>query len=97
MYSSSYNDGSGVKIVVSLVTLGLLALIPTCGACNVSEEHATTILAPQGFTEVHTQGYAWIGCGDDTFGSHFTAVNAAGEPVEGVICCGWLKSCTVRW
>ena len=67
-------------------------------ACTVSQDKVTEVLAPQGFTHVQVDSYAWLGCSkDDTFKSDFTAVSRDGTPVEGVICCGVIKSCTVRW
>lgn len=31
------------------------------------------------------------------FTTGFVATNPQGMRVEGVVCCGWLKSCTVRF
>ncbi len=51
-----------------------------------------------GFTAVQVGGYAFFGCGkDDSFATHFTAVNPTGQTVSGVVCCGWWKNCTVRF
>ena len=51
-----------------------------------------------GFTSVSTGGYAWFWCGgDDTWATRFSGVNSAGMRVDGAVCCGLLKGCTVRF
>lgn len=77
---------------MQLVVLALLL-----GACT-NEHDSRHALEAQGFTEIELTGYVWAACGeDDVFSTGFTAVNPAGRPVDGVVCCGALKSCTVRW
>lgn len=51
-----------------------------------------------GLTQVQTTGWRWFGCSeDDMFHTGFSAVNAQGRTVTGVVCNGWLKSATVRF
>lgn len=73
----------------------LVALLAT--ACT-DESGSRRALEAQGFTDVVIDGYAWFGCSeDDHFHTSFHAKNATGHPVSGVVCCGVLKNCTVRF
>ena len=66
-------------------------------ACTDEDRTVSTLVA-EGFTDIHAGGYEPFSCGDgDTFKTHFTAKNQRGLVVEGVVCCGWMKSCTVRF
>jgi len=81
-----------------------LTLLTAC-TLPVSEDTAREALEDEGFHNVQVTGVAFFGCSEgDTFGSNWTAsrtiVNPDGSTsireVEGVICCGWLKDCTIR-
>ncbi len=79
--------------VFAVLFLGFVC-IPGCTAPEWTKETAEKA----GFTEVSVGGYAWFGCsGDDMFQTRFAGKNAQGVPVTGVVCCGFLKSCTVRF
>jgi hypothetical protein len=55
-------------------------------------------LQSSGFSNITTTGYAAFECSDsDTFATGFIATNPAGKRVSGVVCCGLLKGCTVRF
>lgn len=58
-----------------------------------------TTLESSGYTDVVLQGRAGIfSCGqDDFYRGSFKAKNAQGKDVEGVVCCGLMKNCTVRF
>lgn len=58
-----------------------------------------TTLTSSGFTEIELRGLANpFACGqDDLYRMNFKAKNAMGSVVEGVVCCGLAKSCTVRF
>lgn len=77
-----------------IVIVGLLTL----AACGVNPTDATRVLKSQGLSNVKIGGYAWFGCskGDD-FASNFTATDANGKSVEGVVCGGFFKGYTVRY
>lgn len=78
------------------VTL-LLAVACICMGCT-DEEATRKALDSQGFTSVQIGGYAPYSCSDsDVTATKFTANNPQGKHVEGVVCCGRLKACTVRW
>ena len=73
----------------------LLAAVFLAGCSDADKTEAT--LKAHGFTEIRTTGYSFFGCGkDDTFSTGFKAKSPIGAPVEGVVCCGILKGCTVR-
>ncbi len=73
-----------------------LALISLLGCTNPgAARHA---LQNQGFTNIQITGYAPFSCGeDDTSSTGFTADNPHGDRVSGVVCCGLMKNCTIRW
>lgn len=75
----------------------LLVIALLCLSCT-SEDRTVETVAKYGLTDVKTHGYAPFSCGeDDTFATRFSAVNSKGARVSGVVCCGVLKSCTVRF
>lgn len=66
-------------------------------ACS-ADGKAEGLLSEQGYTDIEMYGWTPFACSDsDTFSSGFAATNTNGHRVEGVVCCGWLKSCTVRF
>lgn len=72
-------------------------LFTLCSACT-DEDAARSALTKQGFTDINVGGYAFMSCSDDdTFKTKFSAKNPNGVRVDGVVCCGIMKSCTVRW
>lgn len=71
-----------------------VALIAAC----TDDAGAYRALDSSGFTDIRLTGYAWYGCSNsDTFNTGFVAKNTNGKTVSGVVCCGALKSCTVRF
>lgn len=55
-------------------------------------------LDDSGFTDIQIGGYDMFSCSkDDQYHTHFTAKNPHGKVVSGTVCCGILKSCTVRF
>ena len=84
---------------VICLTYGFAALfcVATVTACSNDSDTVRTLRA-SGFTEITTTGYSPWSCSDsDTFSTGFRAKNPKGDVVEGVVCCGLLKSCTVRF
>lgn len=75
-------------------TLVLALLIASC-----TDDSATLhTLNYAGYKNVQLTGWEPFACaGDDNFSTGFRATNPAGQRVEGVVCCGLLKSCTVRF
>lgn len=82
-------------LLFAFVLAGSCALIPVC--CT-SEERAGETLQKAGYTKIETRGYGWFACdGNDRFSTLFSAVNPLGKRVEGVVCCGFFKACTIRF
>lgn len=76
-----------------LLVLALCALLMGC----VSEGTARTTLDDEGYTDVAVTGHSFWACGQhELLGAKFEATNARGKRIEGVVCCGVLKACTVR-
>jgi hypothetical protein len=66
-------------------------------ACTAPDATVET-LRRAGYNSVEVGGYAWFACGeDDMFATRFSATNGNGARVEGVVCCGAIKNCTIRW
>lgn len=74
--------------------------------CTESRQEAERILAEEGLHDVSLTGYSMFSCSEDDqtrtgFTAHRTVLNPDGSPrdqfVEGVLCCGLWKSCTVRY
>lgn len=77
----------------ALITLAVLILI----GCT-DESRTIHTLQKQGFTEIQTTGYDMFACSDDdAYHTGFRAKNPQGQVVTGTVCCGVMKSCTVRW
>lgn len=69
-------------------------------ACS-DADRTVEVLEDQGYTNITTNGHAWLGCaGDDHFCTAFEATGPSGRRVTGVVGCGWGwgfgKSCTLR-
>lgn len=75
----------------------VLMVVSALVACE-DPSAARITLEKSGYSEIQTTGYVWMACGDDD-GTHtgFRAKNPAGNVVEGVVCCGYGKGCTVRF
>jgi len=72
----------------------LLSLIFACTAPETSR----VALEKAGFTDIDVGGWAPFSCSDeDSFKTSFTAKNSNGQVVDGAVCCGWLKNCTIRF
>jgi hypothetical protein len=67
-------------------------------SCTPNDTTATKALQSMGFTNIQLTGYEFTSCSkEDELNTGFTATNAQGQSVSGVVCCGWLKDCTVRF
>ena len=65
--------------------------------CTAPDRSRDT-LVKSGFTDIQVGGYDFWSCGQhDYFSTHFRARNSQGVVVDGTVCCGLYKSCTVRF
>jgi hypothetical protein len=67
-------------------------------ACT-DETGARRALQDAGLKPESVGGYALLGCEgqSDQFRTRFTATNANGRHVRGVVCRGWFKASTIRF
>ena len=83
------------------ITKAALLLLITAFASGCSDnEGAKRLLEKQGYTNVQTDGYAWLACSqkEDNIATKFTAVNPSGYTVSGAVCRGlWGKNSTIRF
>lgn len=71
----------------------LVACLIGCSSAN----DARRALEGAGYTNIHTDGYRFFGCGkEDTFKTGFSAVGPTGKRVTGVVCSSWTKGSTIR-
>ena len=81
-------------MIRTLVIMGALALVAGC-APPLDDMRAA--VEEFGFTGVRLGDPVWLGCSKgDTFRRQWSGLNAAGRPVQGVVCGGWGKGWTVR-
>lgn len=75
----------------------LVAVLFALVSCT-DEDASHKALRSQGFTNISFTGYEHFSCSeDDVYKTGFVATNPNGQRVEGTVCCGFFKSCTVRW
>jgi hypothetical protein len=81
----------------SLLFCAFIILVFSIVSCT-DEGRTVKTLEKAGYSEIQTTGYAAFECGkDDDFHTGFRAKNPAGTLVEGTVCCGFLKGCTIRF
>lgn len=101
MFGYNYNThntfvNTFVKVIFAIGLL--LLLLFTLGNYGTSPEQVNTTLNKQGFEKVVPGELSLFGCGEDDMpGRRFVAVNPRGVEVEGIVCCGLFKNCTVRF
>lgn len=79
------------------IRLAIVAAALSAIGCT-DEPGARRALEGNGFSNFTLTGYAPFSCSDsDQTSTGFEATNAAGKRVSGVVCCGFLKACTVRF
>lgn len=84
-------------VAAACIALLLAIIVGSTRGCGVGDDGTQAIQA-EGFTEVRIGDPAPWACGrDDAFGSYFTATDPLGVRVSGVVCCGFMKACTVRF
>ncbi len=76
------------------VLFALALLVLSC----TDEEGSRKALVAQGFTDIQFTGYQAFDCSDDdNYATGFRAKNPNGIMVEGTVCCGIWKKCTIRF
>lgn len=81
------------KFTIIVLIICLYALM----ACSDYDRSRKT-LESAGFTDIVITGYEPFSCSDDdTYSTGFNAKNPKGVVVDGVVCCGVVKACTIRY
>lgn len=81
-----------------IVILCVLAFLVFLAVPRTDAARTMTTLQNAGYSDIETTGHRYFACGqDDWYTTTFTAINPIGRSVEGVVCCGMLKDCTVRF
>ena len=71
----------------------LLGIIIGC----TDKKGAIEILEAEGYSDIVTTGYNHFSCSEkDQYKTGFRAKTINGATVEGTVCCGLYKDCTVR-
>lgn len=87
-----------IALVTGVILIIGLALALYIAALNGLKDDAEQAVINAGNTDVNVGGRDFFACSKgDAVGWHFTAVNAKDKQIEGTVCCGWLKGCTVRF
>ena len=98
--TSNFNFFQGEKKMKKSTIFMLLFLIGATSnffACT-DESRAARVLRSKGHTDINITGYRYFGCSeDDVYHTGFKAKGINGRNVSGVVCCGIMKGCTVRY
>ena len=65
-----------------------------------AKRNARRLLEAHGYVDIRLSEVALFSCGRNDVNSEsvaFKAVSATGMPLEGEVCCGWLKDCVIRF
>lgn len=85
-------------ILISIAAVFILVILLMNGSFTTQSDETTATLASSGFTEMVLGKSALFACGEgDKVGRYFRARNPRGDMVSGIVCCGILKGCTVRF
>ena len=80
-----------------MTRLTLILILALSLGCT-DADHTVDLLQANGFTEIETTGYKFFSCSqDDFYQTGFVATSRSGVEVEGTVCCGIFKSCTIRF
>jgi hypothetical protein len=88
-------DKNFAQLITSLIVIVISAGIMSFTWTNDDATRST--LNAAGFKDIKVGGHAWFQCGNDTYSTEFSATNTNGQHIEGAVCCGLLKRCTVRF
>jgi hypothetical protein len=87
---------AGVVIGLCGALLFLAALMPA-GVGTIARAHH--LLEKQGYKGIQVEAMGLFGCSRDDVNNQsvkFNALSPGGMRAKGYVCCGWLKSCTIR-
>ena len=86
-----------IELLVVTAIIGIVFVV-FLGVVSPSHEPALKALNGHGFKNANIWSRSFFSCGkDDLYGFSFSATNPANDTVNGVVCCGMWKGCTVRF
>lgn len=92
------SDDRFKHVVIGLVGIVTMMWLSAVGGCTTDEVETRDTLENSGFSQIEVGDFTFFGCGHgDKYGREFRAVNPVGKHVNGIVCCGYMKSCTVRF
>lgn len=78
-------------IIICVILFGVYLFPP-------SDKTIIEVATKNGFSKVVPGNASLFSCSDsDRMGRKFTAINVNGMKISGIICCGLLKNCTIRF
>jgi len=88
-----------MAIIVAMLVVGCESEYRSERITTPKESDVHAALRKSGYSKIQEGGFPFPGtCSrSDDYGIEFKAVNPVGSPVEGVVCCGIFKGCTVRF
>ena len=92
-------SSSGKPLAYWLLLIGTIVALFTV-ICFGSDPGLMALEAAEasGISGPEIEGWAWFGCSeDDTFSYKVSGTNVRGDDITATVCCGILKSCTVRY
>lgn len=84
-------------IIFIFVFFVTILVVKTVGGFDMPDD-SKQALHNAGYSNVELKGHKIFGCDQHDISSiSFTATNPAGKNVDGVVCCGITKGCTIRF
>ena len=88
----------GENIVMLGLCVPAIVLLAVFVIGMSDRETTKSVLKNQGFTDIAIKGWTFFGCGrGDFYRTKFYAHSSTDSPTKGVVCCGLLKGCTIRY
>ena len=87
----------GLVFVLASILVFLAAFMPPG---EETKARATRLLMAHGYEDIKLDTVNVFACGKDDVMNrsvHFTALSSGGMRLEGAVCCGWVKDCTIRF
>jgi len=89
-----------LSLIISAVILVIIIALwisSANGGLGVKDRAATAV-ETAGYSDVELGDYQWFSCSSgDWAGWSFTALDRDEHTINGYVCCGLLKACTVRY
>lgn len=75
----------------------LLSILCVAFLAGCSTDRQIKVLESQGYSKIELS-FPWFSCDgkDSVLNSSKFKAEKDGKPIDGAVCCGWLKKCTIR-